>query len=115
MKASFHDRDGRAGAVLDQVHSDVCGPFSTVSTAKQSYFVIFINDFSRRCWIYFMQKKDQTFLKFCEFKALADKESRMKVKALRSDNSGEYISQQFKYFYTSKGIKRELTAPHNPK
>jgi len=29
-----------------------------------------------------MKNKDQTFLKFCEFKALAEKESWKKVKAL---------------------------------
>ena len=67
VKFSFPDRDSRAGAILERVHSDVCGPFSRASTAKQRYYVIFIDDFSRRCWIYFMQKKDQTFLKFCEF------------------------------------------------
>eukprot|EP00253_Pinus_taeda_P033976 PITA_33976 len=113
-KASFHDRDGRAGAVLDRVLSDVCGPFSTTSTMKQRYFLIFIDDFSRRCWIYFMKKKDQTFLKFYEFKALAEKESGRKIKALQSDNGGEYVSQQFKDFYASEIIKRELMAPHNP-
>ena len=45
-----------------------------------------------------MQKKDQTFSKFCEFKELAEKESGKQVKALRSDNGGEYISNEFKYF-----------------
>jgi len=45
-----------------------------------------------------MQKKDQTFIKFCEFKALVEKESWKKIKALRSNNSGEYVSQDFKDF-----------------
>jgi len=35
-----------------------------------------------------MQKKDQTFSNFCEFKALVEKESGKKIKALRSNNSG---------------------------
>ena len=61
-----------------------------------------------------MQKKDQTFLRFCEFKALAEKESGKKIKALCSDFGGEYVSQQFKEFCATKGIKQELTAPHNP-
>ena len=76
--------------------------------------MIFIDDYSRKCWIYFMQKKYQTFTKFCEFKALVEKESRKKIKALRSDNGGEYVSQEFKDFCVVEGIKRELTAPHNP-
>jgi hypothetical protein len=39
-----------------------------------------------------MQKKDKTFSKFCELKALVEKESGKQVKALRSNNGGEYIS-----------------------
>ena len=61
-----------------------------------------------------MQKKSETYSKFCEFKALVEKESGKKVKALRSDNGGEYISSEFKDFYSTEGIQRELIAPHNP-
>ena len=74
VKYSFQDRNSRAGEILERVHTDVCGPFFIASTAKQRYYIIFIDYFSRRCWIYFMQKKDQTFSRFCEFKALAEKE-----------------------------------------
>lgn len=70
--------------------------------------------FSRSCWIYSMQKRDQTFLRFCEFKTMAEKEFGKKIKALRSDNGGEFVSQQFKDFCITKGIKRVLTTPHNP-
>ena len=37
-----------------------------------------------------------------------------KVKCLRSDNGGEYVSKPFQDFCNLKGIKRELTAPYNP-
>eukprot|EP00253_Pinus_taeda_P028600 PITA_28600 len=57
--------------------------------------------------------KDHTFFKFCEFKELAEKYTTRKVKALRSDNGGEYVSNEFKKFCASKGIQRELTTPHN--
>ena len=45
-----------------------------------------------------MQKNDQTFTNFCEFKALVEKELGKKVKALQSDNGGEYVSNEFKNF-----------------
>ena len=61
-----------------------------------------------------MQKKDLTFTKFCDFKALVEKEAGKKVKSLWSDNSGEYVSNEFKNFYAAEGIKRELKTPHNP-
>ena len=50
--------------------------------------MIFVDDFSKKCWIFFMQKKDQTLSKFCEFKALVEKYIGKKLKALRSDNGG---------------------------
>ena len=59
-----------------------------------------------------MQKKDQNFINFCEFKALVEKESEKKVKSLWSDNGGEYVSNEFKNFCEAEGIKRELTTAH---
>jgi len=61
-----------------------------------------------------MWKKDEAFSKFIEFKALVKKEVGKKVKAPRSDNGGEYVSNEFKKFYIKEGIRRELTTPHNP-
>ena len=59
-------------------------------------------------------EESETYSKFCEFKALVKKELGKKVKALRSDNGGEFISGKFKDFCSTKGIRRELIAPHNP-
>jgi len=89
----------------------VCGPFSVDLTTKHKYYVIFVDDFSRKCWIFFMQKKSETYSKFYEFKALVEKESGKKVKALRSDNGGEYISGEFKDLCSAEGIQRELIDP----
>jgi len=69
------------------------------------YYVIFVDEFSHKRGMFFMQKKDQTFTKFCEFKALVERESNNKVKALRSDNDGDYLSNEFKNFCAMEGIK----------
>ena len=42
-----------------------------------------------------MRKKDETFSKFVEFKALVEKETSKKVKALRSDDGDDYVSNEF--------------------
>lgn len=73
--------------------------------AKHMYYVIFVDDFSRKCWIFFMQRKDKSFTRFCEFKALVEKESRKKVKSIISDNGGEYVSNEFKNLCAAEGIK----------
>ena len=43
-----------------------------------------------------------------------EKDSGKQVKALWSDNGGEYVSSEFKDFCSKEGIRRELRAPHNP-
>lgn len=40
--------------------------------------------------------------------------SEKNIKALRSDNGGEYTEKYFTDFYTKEGIKREWTTPYNP-
>jgi len=113
-EATFHDKDSRMQVILERVHSYVCGMFLIASTTKYMYYVIFLDDFSRKFWILFMQKKDHMFAKFFEFKALVDKYTGREVKYLRSDNDAEYVSNEFKKFYALKGIRRELIAPHSP-
>ena len=54
------------------------------------YFTTFIDDYSRKTWIYFLKKKDEVFSKFKEFKALVENSTNRKIKVLRSDNGGEY-------------------------
>ena len=61
-----------------------------------------------------MQNKSETLSNFSEFKALVEKKSGKQVKALWSDNGGEYISGELKDFCSKEGIRRELISPHNP-
>jgi hypothetical protein len=49
---------------LELIHSDVCGPMSVASVQGGMYYVSFIDDFSRKTWIYFMKTKDEVFSRF---------------------------------------------------
>eukprot|EP00253_Pinus_taeda_P005289 PITA_05289 len=116
VKATFHEKDSRATTILERIHTDVCGPFSVASIEKHKYYVIFIDDFSRKCWIFFMQKKSETYSKFCEFKALVEKESGKKVKPLGSDNGGEIHSgKSLRILQRRRDSKRASYSPitHN--
>jgi hypothetical protein len=76
--------------------------------------VIFIDDFSRKSWIYFLKTKNETFSKFQEFKALIENQTGKHIRTLRSDNGGEFESHHFEDFCKEAGIKRQLTVPYNP-
>ena len=51
---------------------------------------------------------------FKEFKASVETELGMKIKALRADRGGEYMSEEFKFYLKECGIKSELTAAYSP-
>ena len=114
VKSSFPSSNRRSKAILDLVHLDICGPMRAPSLSGYLYYVLFIDDFSQNTWLFFLKTKNETFGKFQEFKALVENQSSRKIRALRSDNGGEYTSKEFDDFYQKEGIKRELREPYNP-
>jgi hypothetical protein len=84
------------------------------SLGGSSYYIIFIDDYSRKTWLYLLKTKDEVFNKFQEFKAEIENLTNKKIKTLRTDNGGEYTSKEFVAFCKLVGIRRELTVPHNP-
>ena len=77
---SKHHRDpfpkGKAWRVkkpLELVHSDLYGPMRTNSIGGSRYFLTFIDDYSRKMWVYFLKEKSQVFEIFKKFKTLMEK------------------------------------------
>ena len=48
--------------ILDYNHYDLWGPYPKISYGGSSYFVSFIDDYSRKVWIYLLKKKADVFL-----------------------------------------------------
>ena len=63
-KKSFPSSNKRSKGVLDLIHSDICGPMSSPSLSGYLYYVIFIDDFSHKTWIYVIKTKNETLNKF---------------------------------------------------
>ncbi|GJZ60537.1 putative RNA-directed DNA polymerase [Tanacetum coccineum] len=104
----------RATQRLQLVHSDICGPITPQSSSLKRYIINFIDDFSRKCWSYFLTEKSQALETFKKFKALVEKEAGTEIKCLRTDRGGEFNSREFKLFCEDKGIQRQLTASYTP-
>ena len=86
---------------LELVHTDLWGPFSVASLGGSRYYIIFIDDSSRKVWVYFLKNKSDVFETFKEWKAMVEIETGLKVKCLRSDNGGEYINGGFSEYYAA--------------
>ena len=86
-------------APLEIVHSNLCGPMQTNSIRGYSYFMTFIDDYTRKTWVYFLRKKSDAFDIFQRFKDFVEKQSGYYIKVLRIDREGEYVSNAFMNFY----------------
>jgi hypothetical protein len=74
-KTAFPSNESGPAEILDLIHSDVCGPMSLASLTGSLYYVVFIDDFSQKSWIFFSR--------FQEFKALVENQTGKKIRVLR--------------------------------
>ncbi|GJT95020.1 putative RNA-directed DNA polymerase [Tanacetum coccineum] len=113
-KKPFNNNIERATDLLGLIHTDVCGPFRHVSRKGASYFLTFTDDFSRYGYVYLLKHKHEVFETFKVFKSEVELQLGKKIKALRSDRGGEYLSQEFKDYLSENGIVQNLTSPYTP-
>ena len=96
---------------LEMVHTDVWGPSALSSLGGSRFYVTFIDDFSRKVWVYSLKHKSDVFETFKKWKAEVENQTGLKVKCLKSDNVGEYDKSEFKAFCAAKGISLMRTVP----
>ncbi|CAA7020014.1 unnamed protein product [Microthlaspi erraticum] len=110
----FDNSTSRCNAPLERIHSDLMGPTRTSSYSGFRYMLLFVDDYSRYTWVYFVKEKSEVFSKFQEFKVTVEGELGRKIKTLRTDNGGEFMSNEFLSFCRKHGIKREFSCPYTP-
>ncbi|KAG6505768.1 hypothetical protein ZIOFF_038133 [Zingiber officinale] len=86
----FENSTSRCTTPLERIHSDLMGPTKTTSYSEE------------------------TFPIFLDFKKIVEGELGRKIKTLRTDNGGEFCSNEFLSFCRDNGIKRELSCPDTP-
>jgi hypothetical protein len=72
------------------MHTDVWGPAQVSSLGGSHYYVTFIDDATRKTWVYCIRQKSDVFDTFKKWKDLVENETGKSLKCLRSDNGGEY-------------------------
>ena len=99
---------------LELVHSDVCGKMDQKSLGGAEYFLTLLDDKTHHAWVYPLRMKDEVFQRFREWQAEVENFSGRKVKTLRTDNGGEFTSNNFQAHLKACGIWHELTIPKTP-
>jgi transposase InsO family protein len=93
----------RIKGTLDYIHSDLWGPSRESSKGNDSYYLItFIDDFSKKIWVYFLKEKSEVFKVFKEWKIFLKNQTGKKIKSLRTDNGLKFYNHQFDEFARPK-------------
>ena len=112
-RLKFSSSIARSKVILELIHFDVWQA-SVISLEGARYFVSFIDDYYRRCWVYAIKRKADVFAVFKFSKHKQNLNPKKRIKCLRTDNGREYTSDEFNNFCDQEGIKRQFTTAYTP-
>ena len=113
MTSSSFQNVERHTEPLDLIHSDICDLKFVQTRGGNKYFITFIDDSTKYCYVYLLKSKDETIDKFVLHKHEVENQLNKEIKVLRSDRGGEYESP-FVDVCTQHGIIHETTTPYSP-
>jgi hypothetical protein len=90
--------EARNLAPLDLIHSGLCEMNRILTKGGKRYFITFIEDSTRFCYVYLLKSKDEALHYFKTYKAEVENQLERKIKRLRSDRGGEYFQVIFLIF-----------------
>ncbi|PKU74273.1 Retrovirus-related Pol polyprotein from transposon TNT 1-94 [Dendrobium catenatum] len=113
-KLVFDNSVSRTSSPLELVHSDVWGPSPIQSHQGFSYYVIFVDDFSRFTWLFpILHKSDVTNI-FISFTNFIERQTSLKLKTIRTDGGGEFLNNAFQNFTKTAGIRHQYSCAYTP-
>jgi transposase InsO family protein len=89
-------------------------PISLATPGGKRYFLLLVDDTTRYMWVALLTTKDATVDTVKHLQAVAEKKSRQKLRALRTDNGREFTVAEFVAYCVEEGIERHYSAPYSP-
>lgn len=114
VRCSFKNSVKRTTKIGELIHTDICGPFNPTAYDGSRYFQTIIDDYSHFTIVKTLKTKNEAEQNIKNFIEEVETQKEIKVKAIRADNGGEFVSNTFKVFCMNKGIALEYTMPHTP-
>ena len=119
--------DIRATKPFELIHTDLAGPVDPVAKDGFKYAIIFVDDYSSCTFVYLLKEKSDAVKATEKFITDVNPYGKIKtfsfhkdifpsgdIERIRSDNGGEYISNDFKALLLKNKIKHELSSPYSP-
>jgi hypothetical protein len=99
---------------FDLIHYDVWGPSPVATKGGSRYYVSFIDDHTRYCWVYLMKHRSKFFEIYAAFRALIKTQHSAVIKCFRCDLGGEYTSSKFCQLLALDGTIHQTSCTDTP-
>lgn len=113
-RAPFKPSNSGAGAPLDLLHMDLCGPVNPPTLGGSRYMATYYDDYSKLSVVQLLNKKSDVTSTTIEVINLLENQTGLTVRKIRSDNGSEYVNQWLSSFLKSKGILHQTTTVATP-
>ncbi|WVZ58647.1 LOW QUALITY PROTEIN: hypothetical protein U9M48_008892 [Paspalum notatum var. saurae] len=96
------------------LHMYTVGPARVASVSGKWYVLDIVDDFLRFSWVFFMEFKDEAFGFIRDLVLRLRNESHKAMRAIRSDNGGEFRNSRFENFCHDLGLEHQFSSPYTP-
>ncbi|WVZ75942.1 LOW QUALITY PROTEIN: hypothetical protein U9M48_023954, partial [Paspalum notatum var. saurae] len=96
------------------LHMDTVGSARVASVSGKWYVLVIVDDFSRFSWVFFMEFMDEAFGFVQDLVLRLRNESHKAMRAIRSDNGGEFRNSRFENFCRDLGLEHQFSSPYTP-
>ena len=110
----FPQSGSKSEQPLQLVHMDICGPLQVPSLGHAHYFATYLDDYSKLSIIQPMLRKSDVAGHTRDVLKYLETQSGYTVRAVRSDNGGEYVSKEMEGYFADKGIEHQRTVSYTP-
>ena len=95
-------------------HPDVWGPSLVSTKGGSTYYVYFIDDYSRYCWVYLMAHKSDFSQIYCNFHSIIHTQFSIDIKVIRSDLGVKHWLKDCTDFLGASGTIHQSSCSGNP-
>ncbi|KAK4373109.1 hypothetical protein RND71_008493 [Anisodus tanguticus] len=110
----FNLSTSTSSAPFDLVHSDVWGPAPIPTKGGSRYYVSFIDDYTRHCWVYLLKRRSDFVHTYVEFQAYVKTQHSAIIKCFRADLGGEYTSGDLSGIFKADGTIHQSSCTDTP-
>ena len=114
QRSVFKTKPYKSTRPFVMIHSDIWGPSRSHNLYSKRWFISFIDDHTRVCWLYLLKDKSDAEQTFINFHNMVKTQYSTNIQILHTDNGREYFNQILGEYLNTNGIFHQSSCTNTP-